>query len=89
MPTSVAALTALYELTNMLFRVFIQEASSQPNGSVVCDCLLSMYLDEDSAKMHRINIVHKHQSTVTLNRICQYFSQSLAAMQLHIVVLSF
>ena len=48
MPTSVAALTALYELINMLFRVFIQEASSQPNGNVVCDCLLSMYLDEDS-----------------------------------------
>ena len=48
--TSVAALTALYELTNMLFRVFIQEASSQPNGNVVWDCLFSMYLDEDSEK---------------------------------------
>jgi len=45
-----ATLTALYELTTMLLRVFIQDASSQPNGKVVWDCLLSMYLDEDSEK---------------------------------------
>ena len=48
MPINVAALTALYELTNMLLKIFIQEASSQPNGKVVWDCLLSVYLVEDS-----------------------------------------
>ena len=50
MPKNVAAHTTLYELTNVLVRVFIQEAPSLPNGNIIWDCLHSMCLDEDSGK---------------------------------------
>ena len=58
-------LTALYELTTKAFKVFIQEASSQPNGSVVWDCLFSMYLADDSAIIRQkykqqISIIEKN-----------------------------
>ena len=48
-------LTALYELTTMLFTTFILSASSQPNGIVVLAYFVSTYFAVDSVGTKKID----------------------------------